>query len=69
MLPTAFSDPALPLVTVFPLAVVVVVGVLGYGVVCFGGAFVVLEPVDRLGVERTGALATGVVGAPVAGTS
>jgi hypothetical protein len=69
----ARSDPLDPRVTVFPLAVVVVVGALGVvvrGVVVRGGVRVV--PVVRGRVTtRVGALVTGadVLGVPVVGTS
>ena len=75
MLPRARSDPDVPFVTVFPLAVVV--GVAGAGVVVLGGVLTVV-PDDLGGVRvgarvgaRDGALATGagVLGSPVAGTS
>ena len=71
--PSLPSDPLDPRVTVFPLAVVVVVGALGVvvrGVVVRGGVLVV--PVVRGRVAtRVGALVTGadVLGVPVVGTS
>jgi hypothetical protein len=69
MLPTAFSDPVVPRVTVLPLAVVV--GVAGFVVVVVG--LLVVVRVGPLDVVLRGAVAlatgAGVVGAPVAGTS
>jgi hypothetical protein len=66
------SDPLVPLVTVFPLAVVgeVGAGVDGLGVVVRGGVRTVV-PELLGGVRVAGALATGpdAVGAPVVGTS
>jgi hypothetical protein len=70
MLPTLdLSEPLVPFVTVFPLAVVV--GALVEGRVVVRGGVLTVEPELRGGVRVTGALATGpdVAGAPAAGTS
>ena len=73
IVPTARSDPPLPLVTVFPLAVVVGAGagVVGRGVVRAGVLVVVVPEVrGRAGLVE-GAPATGplVPGSTVVGTS